>query len=406
MSPGPGAGRRRRLFAAYAVLLLLVLPEILLRAMTREHRGQLRVGQVWLLPYPLVTARRREILGLDPADAAALPYEIPDEHLGWSLRAGARTPPRSGIVYATNALGLRSAPREVPETEAGSARRVLVCGDSFVHGDELDWPETWIEVAEEELGPGHEVWNAGVPGYGTDQAVLRFERLAPRIKPDLAVLGIYRQNLLRSLTFFRSLQNPETALPWSKPRFVLEGAELRLMNFPVVPPSRVEAVLETYAQSSLAEFDRFYWPEFYESHWSDSLRLLRFLRSRAAVERFRERSLEFLARNGEALRMGSALARRFAESARGLGAEPWVLILPDHADLERHQRGEGPLLLPLLEDLRAAGIPALDLAPDLVQALGAGESPGDLYFRGDGHPNARAARAIGVRFARLLREGR
>jgi hypothetical protein len=94
------------------------------------------------------------------------------------------------VRITTNALGLRGP--ELGARPAG-ARRVLALGDSFTFGHAVEAAEAWPAILESELtarGRGAwEVINAGVSGHGTGQQLLMYEALAPRVEPEVVVLG-------------------------------------------------------------------------------------------------------------------------------------------------------------------------------------------------------------------------
>lgn len=97
---------------------------------------------------------------------------------------------------AVSTLGFRN--REVSKKPAG-ARRVLVVGDSFVSGLNVEADETFVAVAERtlqrELGPGRiELVNAGVPNYGTWNELGVIRRFVSTLEADLVVLCVFVGN--------------------------------------------------------------------------------------------------------------------------------------------------------------------------------------------------------------------
>ena len=96
--------------------------------------------------------------------------------------------------YTTNALGIRS-----PElgTRLADHKRVLAIGDSFTLGMQVEDKQTFSALLTESLGPSIAVLNAGVPGYGTEQATGLMRRLVPLVQPDAVLLTIYTGNDLR-----------------------------------------------------------------------------------------------------------------------------------------------------------------------------------------------------------------
>ena len=120
----------------------------------------------------------------------------------------ALTPGFQGILrnpeYATeiriNALGLRG---PLPGPRVPGSVRVLGLGDSFVSAFNVSEVDTFLSVAEARLRKATqdrwvEVVNAGTPNYGTWQELRLFQRLAPQLDPDLAVLCVYVGNDLEN----------------------------------------------------------------------------------------------------------------------------------------------------------------------------------------------------------------
>jgi len=99
-----------------------------------------------------------------------------------------------GLVLTTvNSEGFRG-----DELRTDGAPRVVVYGDSFIEAEFATLPETFAKRLEARLGAGlgHpvEVVNAGVNGYGPDQALRRFEDEAQRLRPALVVFSIFADN--------------------------------------------------------------------------------------------------------------------------------------------------------------------------------------------------------------------
>lgn len=81
---------------------------------------------------------------------------------------------------------------------AGSARRVVVYGDSFIDAYFAEEPATFCarlgHYLAERLGEPVEVVNAGVRGYGPDQVALKLQQELPALRPDLVIVAFYAGN--------------------------------------------------------------------------------------------------------------------------------------------------------------------------------------------------------------------
>jgi hypothetical protein len=122
------------------------------------------------------------------------------------------------------------APRSAPTLLQDRARCGSAFGDSMTRGAEVADDQAWAHLLSQRLGCA--VANYGVNAYGLDQAVLRYERIAPEGK--VVIVGLYiemlRRQVAASWTFYAPTVNPVYAS--IKPYFTLEGEDLRLHPIP------------------------------------------------------------------------------------------------------------------------------------------------------------------------------
>lgn len=158
--------RRRIAFALVPLALLLVAGELGVRLV----RGRL---------LDLGDARRRSQL---EALRASYPAEW-DAALGHVPVPGVHEKNPWSTRVSIDSERLRSNGGTPPP-----GRPVLAVGDSFTFGDEVHDEESWPAALERRLG--HRVLNAGVFGYGVDQAVLRAEAILEARRWDASALVI------------------------------------------------------------------------------------------------------------------------------------------------------------------------------------------------------------------------
>ena len=160
-----------------------------------------------------------------------------DERLGWSLEPGARGryrgprpfPMEFDTTIEVNSLGLRGP--ELSAREPGELR-VVVLGDSFVAGFEVEQPETFCARLEtllrSRLGRPVRVINAGVRGYGTDQSLLWYRERGRGLRPDLVVAVFSANDFEDNVTLHRVRR------PFGKGAFALRpNGALELVGIPV-----------------------------------------------------------------------------------------------------------------------------------------------------------------------------
>ncbi|MDQ2089956.1 alginate O-acetyltransferase AlgX-related protein [Marimonas arenosa] len=98
------------------------------------------------------------------------------------------------VVYKVNSDGFRG-----PDLiETGTKPRIVVYGDSFIHAEYTELPETFPVQLANQLSSAHgleaEVINAGVAGYGPDQILRRLENEIEPLNPDLVVVALFSGN--------------------------------------------------------------------------------------------------------------------------------------------------------------------------------------------------------------------
>jgi hypothetical protein len=138
------------------------------------------------------------------------------EVYGWEPRPGA-VAAVDGQRTTINAAGQRGTVHPLKRTPGWP--RLLMLGDSVAFGFGVADDQTFAADLEND---GYEVVNLAVPGYGTDQALLRLEREGVAYRPDLVLLHFCLQNDFvdnASSTYFYDGLHP-------KPYFTVEHGAL------------------------------------------------------------------------------------------------------------------------------------------------------------------------------------
>lgn len=211
-------------------------------------------------------------------------------------------------------------------TQCGAA-----LGDSFTHADEVSDDEAWPHRLSVLLGC--RVANLGVPGYGEDQAVLKYESARPQ--GQFVILGLYGEMLRRNFAAsWRLYAEQADTLP--KPYFVVRGGALHLYS----PPEQVDrrAIREHHAE------DRYY--EQFDVRFPFSLSLARANLFRLAMKSpfsgtpvlqgKRDRLLHPLASAWtvrDSIELSRHLLGRFVSDVIAHGKAPVVVLFPSVDDL-------------------------------------------------------------------------
>lgn len=96
----------------------------------------------------------------------------------------------------TNAVGMRDV--DHPIAPEPGTYRILLFGDSFMEAMQVDWPDTLAAQLAERLDGAAdqriEIVNASVSGWGTDDQLTYFRRVARDWAPDLILIGMTLHN--------------------------------------------------------------------------------------------------------------------------------------------------------------------------------------------------------------------
>ncbi len=231
----------RAAVAPAGLVVALVLGEVGIRVARPIHSED-------LLPLPY----QHEVLRRIAAGDAYLRF---DTELDWTL---ATAPERreGGVRYGTNAAGLR-ANREYSVDPPPGVRRLAAFGDSFTHCDDVDLSGCWT-FGLEQAWAGREVLNFGAPGYGPDQAWLRYGRDGRAYRPCAVLIGYMVENVNRVVNRFGPFYTPWSAFPLSKPRFLIEGDGLTLLPSPATTPELLDD--PRCVEETLGPYDHWYFP--------------------------------------------------------------------------------------------------------------------------------------------------
>jgi len=221
---------------AYALLPLVALLCVLEVGLRWRHgellalddaRESVRGGEVF----------HQVLLGSHRHDADLGWVPIPDFR-GESLHFAER------ISITTDESGFRVPSPDRPPKEPS----ILAVGDSFTFGVEAGDGETWPAACERLLGI--RVDNAGVPGYGLDQMVMRAERLllVEGRRPSLLVVAFVANDIVRC-----GYGRMGIAKPWFEPEatggLILKGTPVP----PIAARTSANRFWSALARSRLAD---------------------------------------------------------------------------------------------------------------------------------------------------------
>jgi len=345
------------------VFLMMVAGEILVRAASRPYLNGEAIGTVLLKPknWDMTREHYRELIGKASGDLSYLVY---DDQVGWSVGSNRRS---ANGLYRSSPKGVRGPHEGVvfPVNEGRST--VVLIGDSYTFGEEVTYEESWGYQLSRLLSEEAQVVNLGVPGYGVDQAYLRYKKDAGRWKPKVTIFGLFAHDLSRTLTVYTFLAHPHWGLPFSKPRFILSNGRLQRLNEPTLRP---EAIFSHPSISELQflELDRGY----EESTWQQSFYHASYL-FRLFVSWYPSWSASIPAfLDEELVSINSSILKAFVRDTEREGTIPVVVFFPGRGELEKMSSNAEMVLYD-------AGIEYVDTTPCLQEV-----DPDDRFMPG-GH---------------------
>jgi len=370
-----------------------------------------------LLPFPY----RHDLLARIVAGETYVRF---DADLGWAPNPGA-VRRETGVVHEANGAGIRAA-REFPVEPPPGVRRLAAFGDSFTYCDEVELADCWAARLET-AWPATEVLNFGGPGYGPDQAWLRYERDGRAYAPCAVLIGYMPENLNRTIARFFPFYEPSTSLVLSKPRFQVRDDRLALLPNPIGSPEQLAD--PRTVEALLGPGDRWHVPGMFVPGPLDGLMAARLVRTtayhrhaadpeggdlsylRAAAagpawagtgdpEAFDRALTRRYEGRGEGLELTARILTEFARSAERSGSTPIVVVFPRRADVATSREGGPKLYGPLLGRLASAGVATIDLTGPLTEASRRGRTR-DLFAPLD-HYSPRGNEVAAAHLARTL----
>jgi lysophospholipase L1-like esterase len=310
-------------------------------------------GQFYFLnrpvrPYTLPVASTTD--KIDAYLESSTSYVIYDPDLGWTIRSNSES--LDGL-YKANSAGLR-AEVDYDLSPQPEVVRIAIFGDSFTHGTDVPFGDSWgqrLEALLNERGLDVEVLNFGVGGYGMDQAFLRWQHQGSSYSPDIVLFGFQPENVYRNFNTFRPFYFRGSAIPFTKPRFALDGDELELVNSPTIPPEQIPDTIAHFAGSPLAEYDFFFDEADFTDHWWLESRLFALFFDMLSPDP--TRASQFYDLNSEPTRLTLAVIQAFETDVEASGAQFMIVTLPSLEDLRRVKAGRPLTYAEFLDHLDA-----------------------------------------------------
>ena len=296
-------------------------------------------------------------------------YTQYDPDLGWSVRPNSQS---AHGLYFSNSQGVRtsSTQRETPSEPVQGTIRIAIFGDSFTHGDDVSYEESWGAILEDKLkqrGLHAEVLNLGGLGYAIDQAFLRWRKHGKHLNPDLVVFGFQHSNIKRNMGLIRMLYSPGTGIIFTKPRFILKKDALQLINSPTIPPQDLVNIFNNWNAWELREHEFFFQESNYSHNPFYTSRLASFVAT-GLMTKFssRRKDYDFFAPDSSSGKLTLRIINAFSQEVEQEGARFFIVHIPTKKPLKRLMEGDALKYQDLLDTLQASyNLP--DPAPALLE---------------------------------------
>lgn len=382
------AGSRKWLLAlvmnGLVVGTVILVGEVALRRVTVRGAFDEKVGARLLYPrqWDRVTTTYRAVLAKMQQRP---PYLIPDTTLGWTVAPARKS--ENGL-YLSSAEGLRSAVQGSSLAGGATTCRIALVGDSFTFGESVAFEDTWGFQLDRDLKGRCQVLNFGVSGYGIDQMYLRYLQDVRSWHPDLVLFGIVSDDLRRTVSTYGFLIFPDGRFPFNKPRFVLNGDRLEVINRPLQPPDAA------FAHRSIHDLPFINYDVGYEkTEWNrpgwgvvEHSYIFRLLTTIYPLHKLPRPETS----NAETGSLNRALLLKARQAIVDDGARTLFILFPTEGDFR-----EGAGETPGLTILKSLDMPHVDLTP-CMKASGATDlfNAADLYGHYSPKGNRQAARCL------------
>ena len=271
----------------------------------------------------------------------------------------------------------------------GLPQKISFYGDSFMFSRQVDDNETVQWFLSEETQTN--ILNFSVGNYGLDQALLRLRREYPRHKTDIVMMGVVPSTIVRILSVWQHYNEFGNTFGF-KPRFVLEGDQLKLIKNFIDTKDKFLRYQEYLPQ--IRQYDYFYTNKFQREmikfpysfsilkNPSRNIPLISLVAWHTWVKK--ETKLQafpapmkiimdvnlklrynLFTRNRDALTLLGKLVTEFVQYAKGNGFSPFFVFMPQKDDLLSVKK-EGASYYQGFIDSISSSVHTIDLTPHLI----------------------------------------
>ena len=385
-----------------SIFLTLIGGEVILRVIsTTDIDGNISITDRRIRPFqfPIKSLEKK----LEYYQKQETSYTHYDPDIGWTVRPNSQS--ANGLYYS-NSAGIRtsSTRQETLLHPSNGTLRIAIFGDSFTHGDDVPYEESWGAILEETMkmqGRKVEVMNLGGQGYAIDQAFLRWRKHGKSLQPHLVIFGFQNSNVKRGMNLIRLLYSPDTGIIFSKPRFILRDEKLHLINVPTAKPEDLIPIFKNFRNWEFKNHEFFYQQANYENsplYWS---RLGSFIITGISVKFSpRRKGYDFFDKDSISRKVVWQIIHEFKREVEDAGGRFVIVHLPTKKPIKRLQNGRDLKYQNLLEQLQAT-YELIDPSPSMIRHADQ-YSPEELFADRSSHYSKVGNRIVAETIANAL----
>ena len=335
--------------------------ELMVRFMTVSDSEGAFVGDLRLLPrsWPDLARQRLNRWKQYATDSGIFIFH---NRLGWTIAPNQKGIGPAGETMFTSAEGARAAGEGIRFDNRQATAKITLLGDSYVFGSDVNYEETWGFKLQEQLGANTKVINFGVPGYGVDQAYLRYLSAVRALRPQIVILGLISHDFIRTTMVYYAVGFPGAVAPAAKPRFTIRDGELEVVNIPLLSPGALYDI-RSIEDLPYIRYDRTYRPTEWQSHWYQLSFFLRFLVSWCYSCGLTASPPD----NDETVPLNRAILQSFVREVTAEGSIPLIAFLPSFTDFRDAGNWVPRASMPGVKTLKNIGVNFVDLTPCMQQ---------------------------------------
>lgn len=259
-------------------------------------------------------------------------YGIYDAEVGWAYKSWGSAAP----LYYANREGIRCSKDDYergvadPTLSDTTAYTIVCIGDSFTHGDEVLFEQTWPYFLEQQTQAS--VLNLGVGGYGIDQATLRYIKFSPKAK--IVLLGLITGDFERAYTQIYGLTRGGLK---TKPIFEFAEDSASVRNIPAIHGKALKSAFANTEQSTFFAREPAY-PTLFVKHWSDNFYVIRALKT---LSIWRNARKPIYKTDDDRLSYSLNILSYLNDKVKENDAELYIVLLDNLNTFEDWKKGEG-----------------------------------------------------------------